>query len=88
MAKKKKKKKKKKMDYGTIDPGNNQNAVTIIVPDQFIQDYGAQALHGIGRLTYNATSAYNVDDVAIVAASKVTPQLINVTGWQKAGAEK
>jgi hypothetical protein len=86
MAKKKKKKKKKK-DYGTINP-NNQNAVTIIVPDQFIQDYGQQGLHGIGRLTYNATSTYNVDDVAIVAASDAPNQNINVAGWQKAGAEQ
>ncbi|HEV8069188.1 MAG TPA: hypothetical protein VGP76_15725 [Planctomycetaceae bacterium] len=82
-----KKKKKKKKDYGKINP-HNKKTVTIIVPDEFInKGYSPEALHGIGRLVYNATSNYMVDDVAIVAASDAPDKDIKVAGWQKAGAD-
>jgi hypothetical protein len=83
-------KKKKKRADGSVTLGA-ASGIAIIVPDNIVNDLSHGALHGIGRLTYAATSTYGVDDIAIVKGSglRQLPEEIVVFGiWQKSGSEE
>jgi len=86
MSKKKKKgkkgKKDKKTSLDTISPSTDDN-VTIIVPDAIADDVSRDVLHGIGRLTYAATSKFDVKEIAIVKASAVPQGLSFMSIWMK-----
>ena len=80
MAKKKKAAKKKV----TKPDLTSQKTITILAPDG-IAELDEKVLHGIGRLTVNAATGYNVSAVAVVKTSKIAPEHLNqfVPEWAK-----
>jgi len=83
----KKKKKKGKAKKSKTVPLNAPNNVTIIVPDDVVNDLSRTALHGIGRLAYAATSTFGVEEVAIVKSSVVPGGILVPWGWNKSSAQ-
>jgi hypothetical protein len=81
MGKKKKAKKRAKV---TLNAPKN---VTIIVPDDVVDNLSKSALHGIGRLAYAATSTLGVEEVAIVKSSVVPAGIRVFSGWNKTSAK-